>query len=293
MDYTKGLVNRIRAFELLLSSHPEYVERVVLLQVAVPSRTDVAQYQVLKNEIDQLIGRINGRFSTATWSPIRYIYGCLSQTQLAGLYRDSDIALITPLRDGMNLVAKEFVACRTREPGVLILSPFAGAGEIMKEALLVNPYELQEVANVLHTALQMPRDEREIRMSCLRYRENLCDVDNWMSSFMTATMLMMQENGNACSSPNLEPVQIIDFKYLLENYIGKTAKLALLLDFDGTLSPIVPHPESANLPVETRQLLQRLSVNPDVFIAVISGRAVEDVKERVGIQVGVSPKSFF
>lgn len=106
---------------------------MVLLQVAVPSRTDVQEYQDLKDMMDQLVGRINGKFSTAYWSPIRYIYGSLSHSQLAGIYRDSDVGLITPLRDGMNLVAKEFVACRTRKPGVLILSPFAGAGEMMKE----------------------------------------------------------------------------------------------------------------------------------------------------------------
>ena len=133
LDYTKGLVNRFKAFEILLSAHPEYINNVVLLQVAVPSRTDVQEYQDLKGMIDQLVGSINGKFSTASWSPIRYIFGSLSHSQLAGIYRDSDIGLITPLRDGMNLVAKEFVACRTRKPGVLILSPFAGAGEMMKE----------------------------------------------------------------------------------------------------------------------------------------------------------------
>ena len=133
LDYTKGLVNRFKAFEILLSAHPEYINNVVLLQVAVPSRTDVQEYQDLKDMIDQLVGSINGKFSTASWSPIRYIFGSLSHSQLAGIYRDSDIGLITPLRDGMNLVAKEFVACRTRKPGVLILSPFAGAGEMMKE----------------------------------------------------------------------------------------------------------------------------------------------------------------
>lgn len=133
LDYTKGLVNRFKSFERLLSDHPEYLGKVMLFQVAVPSRTDVREYQELKEQMDQLVGNINGRFSTAQWSPIRYIYGCLPQSALAGFYRDADVALITPLRDGMNLVAKEFVACRTKEPGVLVLSPFAGAGEMMNE----------------------------------------------------------------------------------------------------------------------------------------------------------------
>lgn len=168
------------------------------MQVAVPSRTDVKEYIDLKEDMDKLVGQINGKFSTPTWSPIRYIYGCISQVsrenlffffyslilhsfqynnvllspvqqELAGYYRDADVALVTPMRDGMNLVAKEFVACRIRDPGVLILSPFAGAGGMMHEALLVNPYEIGTVAKVLHRALTMPHDEREVRMNALRW----------------------------------------------------------------------------------------------------------------------------
>ena len=150
LDYTKGLVNRILSIEKLLDVHPEYLEKVIFLQIAVPYRTDVKEYQDLKEEMKKSIEMINGRFSTANWSPIRYIYGCISQDELAGFYRDVDVALVTPLRDGMNLVAKEFVACRTAKPGVLILSPFAGAGEMMHEALSVNPYDISNVASVLH-----------------------------------------------------------------------------------------------------------------------------------------------
>lgn len=123
LDYTKGLTKRLLAFERLLETYPEHKEKVMLMQVAVPSRTDVKEYQDLKEEMDKLVGMINGRFSTPDWSPIRYIYGCVNQSELSGFYRDADIALVTPLRDGMNLVAKEFVACQVEEPGVLILSP--------------------------------------------------------------------------------------------------------------------------------------------------------------------------
>ncbi|XP_013142422.1 PREDICTED: alpha,alpha-trehalose-phosphate synthase [UDP-forming] [Papilio polytes] len=136
LDYTKGLVHRLKAFERLLEKHPEHIEKVVLLQISVPSRTDVKEYQDLKEEMDQLVGRINGRFTTPNWSPIRYIYGCVGQDELAAFYRDAAVALVTPLRDGMNLVAKEFVACQiNKPPGVLIVSPFAGAGEMMHEGL--------------------------------------------------------------------------------------------------------------------------------------------------------------
>ena len=123
--------------------------------------------------MDQLVGKINGQFSTANWSPIRYIYGSISQAELAAFYRDAAVCVVTPLRDGMNLVAKEFCACQIddTDPGVLILSPFAGAGEMMHEALIVNPYEVESASEMIHRALSMPLDERQVRMLHLRKRE--------------------------------------------------------------------------------------------------------------------------
>jgi len=277
-------VNRFRAFERLLSEHPEFLGRVMLFQVAVPSRTDVKEYQELKETLDKLVGQINGRFSTASWSPIRYIYGCIAQSDLAGFYRDADVALVTPLRDGMNLVAKEFVACRTRQPGVLILSPFAGAGEMMHEALLVNPYEVGTVAAVLARALRMPADEREVRMNALRNREKVNDVDHWMKSFLKAIGTLIEEDGEDVLPTQMEPVQLEDFESYLGKYVGEEAILSLLLDYDGTLSPIAPHPDLAVLPPETKKVLERLANMPDVFVAVISGRSVNNVKEMVGIE---------
>lgn len=304
LDYTKGLVNRLKAFEVLLERHPEHRELVTLLQVSVPSRTDVSEckisnwgaYQVsdfnpidffiwtdqqLKEEMDQLVGRINGRFTTANWSPIRYIYGCVGQQELAAYYRDADVALVTPLRDGMNLVAKEFVACQIRNPpGVLIVSPFAGAGEMMHEALLCNPYEINEAAEVIHRALTMPEDERILRMSRLRRREMECDVNFWMRSFLKAMGSIEEDD---VGTTTMQPVSVDDFDYLL-NYVGYNHKLALLLDYDGTLAPIAPHPDLAHLPQETKNVIQRLSNHSDVFVAVISGRNVENVKKMVGIE---------
>ena len=174
---------------------------MLLLQVAVPSRTDVKEYRELKEEIDKLVGCINGQFSTPAWSPIRsvcshiflvnlfsrlrYIFGCVSQDQLAAFYRDARVGLITPLRDGMNLVAKEFAACQPeQDPGVLILSPFAGAGGYMQEALQVNPYEVENVADTLNRALEMPLDERQLRMNQLKKREKKMDVDSWVQTFL-------------------------------------------------------------------------------------------------------------
>ncbi|KAL1396804.1 hypothetical protein pipiens_010251, partial [Culex pipiens pipiens] len=213
LDYTKGLVNRLKAFEVLLEKHPEHRENATLLQISVPSRTDVKEYQELKEEMDQLVGRINGRFTTANWSPIRYIYGCIGQEELAGFYRDSSVCLVTPLRDGMNLVAKEFVACQINEPaGVLIVSPFAGAGETMHEALLCNPYEIESAAEVIHRALTMPEDERSLRMGRMRRREMQQDVNSWMRQFLKAMDSLEEDE---IGTTTMQPVTVDDFDYLL------------------------------------------------------------------------------
>ncbi|XP_065223860.1 uncharacterized protein Tps1 isoform X2 [Planococcus citri] len=285
LDYTKGLVHRLRSFEALLEKHPEHIGKVTMLQISVPSRTDVKEYQDLKEEMDQLVGRINGRFTTPNWSPIRYIYGCVSQVELAAFYRDSAVALVTPLRDGMNLVAKEFVACQINpSPGVLIVSPFAGAGEMMHEALICNPYEIDDAAEVIHRALTMPEDERVLRMNCLRRREKENDVNYWMRSFLKAMGTLITEDGEDVLQTTMQPVTLEDFDEYLSKYIGQTDKLALLLDYDGTLAPIAPHPDLAILPNETKCVLERLANTPDVFVAIVSGRNVNDVKEKVGIE---------
>jgi trehalose 6-phosphate synthase/phosphatase len=184
LDYTKGIPERIRAVERLLDLHPEYREKVMLLQVAVPSRSQVAEYRALKREIDEAVGRVNGRFATPSWSPIRYIYQALSHERLACFYRDADVALVTPLRDGMNLVAKEFVTCQVDDPGVLVLSNLAGAAETMEEALLVNPHDVDGTAGAIHRALCMGRAERADRMASLRARERLNDVHAWVNGFL-------------------------------------------------------------------------------------------------------------
>lgn len=285
LDYTKGLVNRLLAFEKLLVKHPVHLEKVSLLQIAVPSRTDVKEYQDLKEEMDQLVGRINGRFTTPNWSPIKYIYGCVSQNELAAFYREAAVGLVTPLRDGMNLVAKEFVACQINSPpGVLIVSPFAGAGETMHEALICNPYEIDGAAEVIHRALTMPEDERTLRMNCLRRREKINDVNYWTKSFLSAMgSLITQEDHDEVGAVTMPAVTLDDFDEYLAKYIGNTHKLALLFDYDGTLAPIAPHPDLAVIPKETKNILQRLSNMSDVYIAVVSGRNVNNVKEMVGI----------
>ena len=280
LDYTKGLAYKLKAYKTLLKKYPEHIEKIQFLQIAVPSRTDVKEYKELKDEIDKIIGQINGKFSTTNWSPVRYIYDYVSHDKLAGLYRDASIALVTPLRDGMNLVAKEFVACQLDETGVLVLSPFAGAKSTMHEALFANPYEQTNFADVIHKALKLPEEEKRLRMKQLRCREKARDLNFWLISFLKSVNCLVEDNKISHSMPISED----DFGPYLSTYINETSKIALLLDYDGTLAPIAPHPDLAYIPEETKRILERLSQMPDVNVAIISGRSRENVKKMVGIE---------
>lgn len=169
LDYSKGLPNRFEGFARLLARFPQHQRRVSMLQIAARSREDVAEYQVLRRELDRLAGDINGRFSGFDWVPLRYMTQTVARTKLAGLFRIARIGLVTPLRDGMNLVAKEYVAAQDpADPGVLILSRFAGAAEELSDALLVNPYDPDDIAEAMDAALEMPLEERQERHAALR-----------------------------------------------------------------------------------------------------------------------------
>ena len=273
LDYTKGIPERILAFERLLELHPEHRERVVLLQLTVPSRFQVTEYQALKREIDELVGRVNGRFATASWSPIRYLYRSVAQTRLSTLYRDADVALVTPLRDGMNLVAKEYVASQVDDAGVLILSRMAGAAETMREAILVNPFNVDGVAASIHRALTMEEPERRSRMVALRRREKQANVYRWRDSFLEETLA-----GRA----KLGPVTDGDFERWLGGFL-EGYRLALFLDYDGTLTPLRRHPSEATLARPMRDAIRRCASRDDTDVAIVSGRAIEDVSKVVGI----------
>ncbi|MEZ5660185.1 MAG: alpha,alpha-trehalose-phosphate synthase (UDP-forming) [Burkholderiaceae bacterium] len=187
LDYSKGLPQRMRAFERLLESYPENRGQVVFSQVAPPTRVDVDAYTDIRSQLEGLSGAINGRFSDFDWTPIRYIHRALARRTLAALYATSGVGLVTPLRDGMNLVAKEYVVAQdASNPGVLVLSRFAGAAETMTEALIVNPYDLDEVAEAMQTALRMPLDERCERHRKLLGKVMMFDNRHWARSFLEA-----------------------------------------------------------------------------------------------------------
>lgn len=185
LDYSKGLPERLSAFERLLTRHPELERAVSLLQIAPPTREDVGAYTAIRKELEGMTGSINGRFADINWTPVRYIHRAVPRDRLACLFRASHVGLVTPLRDGMNLVAKEYVAAQDPDdPGVLVLSQFAGAAEELQEALLVNPYDADDVADRLFEALGMPLDERLDRHAALYGRIHAQDAKAWLVSFL-------------------------------------------------------------------------------------------------------------
>ena len=187
LDYSKGLPNRFEAFGKLLHSYPEHQQKVSYLQVAAKSREDVSEYQALRRELDRKAGNINGRYAEFDWVPLRYMTRPVSRVTLAGFYRAAKVGLVTPLRDGMNLVAKEFIAAQDlNDPGVLILSRFAGAAEELTDALIVNPYDPGEITDAMHRALIMPLNERRDRMDRLRARVFTTTAETYCRSFLAA-----------------------------------------------------------------------------------------------------------
>jgi trehalose 6-phosphate synthase/phosphatase len=187
LDYSKGIPERLKAFANVLARFPELRERVSLVQIVVPSRTHIRKYQDLRLDIERLVGKINGLYSQTGWVPIHYIFRSVDRTELVALYRAADIALITPLKDGMNLVAKEYCAANVTEDGVLIMSEFAGAAaQMQKEALLVNPYDVEEVAETIAIACEMTPEERRRRMKALRRKVRKSDIFWWVDAFLSA-----------------------------------------------------------------------------------------------------------
>ncbi len=185
LDYTKGILERLQAIEHLLECKPELRGAITLIQIVTPSRTDVEAYRQKKREIDEIVGRINGRFSDGIWMPIRYQYRSFSPAELVAYYRVADIALVTPLRDGLNLVAKEYVASRIQCDGVLILSEFAGIARQLPEALMVNPYDVQAMASAIKQALKMSKEEQRRRMQAMQDRIKTEDISWWAKEFLT------------------------------------------------------------------------------------------------------------
>ena len=275
LDYTKGIQQRLQAVERFFELHPEHRGRVVFTQVAVPSRERVPEYGRLKREIDENVGRINGRFAGPDWAPIRYLSRSLDQATLAGLYARAEVALVTPLRDGMNLVAKEFVAAQVGAPGVLVLSELAGAAEELQEAIHVNPFDVEGMAAAIDSALRMPTEERRARMAALRDRVRVGDAKSWADRFL-ADAEVAARRGKASA-----PTPVEQLTRRLEPWLAQRDRTAVLLDFDGTLTPIVEHPDRARLSRAAERALRTVAGARHLEVALVSGRALEDLRGRV------------
>ena len=267
LDYTKGVINRIKAFEMFLKSHPQYLEKVRLIMLTVPSRSNVPEYKQLKRDTDEIVGRVNGEFATVNWTPIWYYYRSMSFEDLIDLYSNADIAMITPIRDGMNLVAKEYVATRINNDGVLILSEMAGASKELFQALVVNPFDINSMSEAIYKALNMPLEEQQQRNISMRKRLSRYTVQRWADDFMSALNTEPQNMDN-------NPILRIDPS--VSNEILKAYKTAknrlLLLDYDGTL---VEFNEKPNLAIPSPQLLktiEKLIQQPNTDVVIISGR---------------------
>ena len=276
LDYTKGIPRKLLAVERLFERSPQYRGKVRMLQIAVPSRENVAEYKSLRTEVEGLVGRINGSSGSLHDAPIHYLYQPLTQEELVASYRAAEIMVVTPLRDGMNLVAKEYVASRTDGDGVLVLSEFAGAASELGEALTVNPYDVESLALTLERALLMPEAERRERMSQLREKVRARPVELWARQFVAQLSV---------AEPAPEPRDLRHAPAELEALgrgLASQAKVRLLLDYDGTLVPIAQDPELARPDAALCELLVMLAELQGVEVCVVSGRAQSSLAAWLG-----------
>jgi len=264
MDYSKGIPARLRAYQRFLDAHEEWHERVTFIQVAVPSREQVRAYQTLRRQVEELVGEINGVYGTTTWTPVQYVHRNLPFSQICALLRRADVALVTPLRDGMNLVAKEYVACQEDRPGALIIGEFAGASAELGEAFFVNPYDVEGMAERIHEVLSLPEDILAERMFTLHKRVCIHTVDRWANKFLS-TLKSVQ------FTPRTRPLTGADRQQLL-GAAARAERRLLLLDYDGTLAPLEPLRHRATPSPSLLSLLQQLQRDPRNTVAVVSSR---------------------
>jgi len=268
LDYTKGVIHRLLAYEALLQNHPELRGRVKLVNLAVPSREAVRAYRHFNREVNALVGRINGAFATPRWVPLHYMHRSLSERRVIALYRAADVMLVTPIRDGMNLVAKEYVAARTDLCGVLVLSEYAGAAAELVEAVSINPYEIDQAAEAYYGALMMSPAEQRERMRALRARVVRRDVHHWVKGFLHALAGQPPPPEMGTTGEHAVPPGAVLPRILASR------RLVLLLDYDGTLVPLAQSPELAVPDDELLDLLRRLAARKRTEVHILSGRTM-------------------
>lgn len=277
LDYSKGIPMRLKSFQTLLENHPQYRGKVSLVMIVAPSRDSVELYAQLKTEIDKMVGSINGRFSTLDWIPVYYFYRPFQFEELIALYHNSDIALVTPLRDGMNLVAKEYVATKNENAGILILSEMAGASIELSDAIIVNPTDLKEMEEAMIQALEMPLEEQKERMRSMQQIISLQNINQWAQDFMNELIEVRDKN----IALNNKVLTHDSFQSIKKQYASSKNRL-IILDYDGTLVPFKKKPMDAYPSTKLLTLLANLSADPFNKIVISSGRDRQTLDKWLG-----------
>ncbi|MBS7563107.1 bifunctional alpha,alpha-trehalose-phosphate synthase (UDP-forming)/trehalose-phosphatase [Mucilaginibacter sp. Bleaf8] len=277
LDYSKGILQRLQALELLLQDNPEYIGKITLYMVVVPSRDKVPQYMELRNQIDKKVGNINALYRTLDWAPVNYFYRSVPFETLASLYASADVCLVSPMRDGMNLVSKEYVASRVNDDGVLILSEMAGASRELIDAILVNPNNVIQVKDAIIQALNMPLEEQNTRMRQMRQIVSKFNVSHWVKIFMDRLdeVKFMQRSLQTRHVGGATQQSII-------NRYRNTNKRLIFLDYDGTLVDFKPNVNQATPDAELYEILNDLLADPANHLVLISGRKHENLGDWFG-----------
>jgi len=277
LDYSKGIIQRLEAFDLFLSENPQYKGKVTLIMVTVPTRTGVEDYKLLRNRLEQLVGRVNGEYGTMGYIPVWYLYRSVPFNTLAALYNIADVALVTPLRDGMNLIAKEFIAAKTDAQGVLIISEVTGAARELGEALIVNSCDKPAIVQAIKEALEMPLGEQVERNRVMQDRLRRYNVSRWGGDFLDALCNIKKTQQELSVRKLSESTR----QKLVRDY-AKSRKRLFLLDYDGTLVGFKGKPGQAGPDEEIMGLLRSLSNDPRNSVVIISGRGKAALQEWFG-----------
>lgn len=277
LDYSKGILHRLVGFESFLAQHPEHIGKVTLAMIVVPSRDKVERYAEMKRKIDERISNINGKYATIGWTPIEYYYRSFPFEELAAMYCMSDIALVSPLRDGMNLVAKEYVASNQNSNGVLILSEMAGAASELKEAILINPNDTEQIADAIHQALMMPEEEKKKRMDRMKAKISQQTINKWAEDFMSEWHFVIKRN-KQLENKLLSATRANE---LASDYHIARNRL-IVLDYDGTLKGFKNNPIDAAPTPEIMELLANLCKDSRNKVVINSGRDATNLEQWFG-----------
>jgi trehalose 6-phosphate synthase/phosphatase len=272
LDYSKGIPGRLQAFDKFLERYPEYQGRVSLFLIVVPSRDQVASYKALKEKVEFLVGHVNGKYGTINYVPVHFYYRSFPLDDLSAFYRMCKIAMITPKRDGMNLVCKEFIASRENEDGVLILSEMAGASKELSDAILVNPNDENEMVEAIKRALEMPLAEQKRRMKIMQKTVKKYTIFQWVDLFMN-NLKDLKDRQQSMATKRLDE----NLKKSITKDFKKAKNPIIFLDYDGTLMPFNENPDDCNPDAELSQILHQLAVKAK--LVVISGRKAATLEE--------------